>query len=276
VLILDRILRSSLDVVLPERCPACGVITPSGGGFCAACWPSINFMSMTGCASCNLPLPEQYMPEHDMSQQICALCMQRPPLHDGVFAAVAYGDIAKTVALRLKYAGKIGLAKMIAQHLRRFIDPQDTQPALLVPVPLHWTRLWSRSYNQAALIANALTDISPALHYHPDALLRVKRTPYLRGMTAKQRLQTVRRAFAVNPKHAEHLRNADIILVDDVYTTGATTDACVRVLKKAGARRVRIFCWARVLPNALEGDGEGTVEGAHLSRDHLATLDLAP
>jgi ComF family protein len=219
-------------------------------------------MTMAGCASCNLPLPE-----NDMSEQICALCIQKPPLHDGVFAAVAYGDIAKTVALRLKYAGKIGLAKMIAQHVRRFIDPHDTQSALLVPVPLHWTRLWSRSYNQAALIANALADASPDLRYHPDALMRIKRTPYLRGMSANQRLQTVRRAFAVNPKYADRLRDADIILVDDVYTTGATTDACVRVLKKAGARRVRIFCWARVLPNA--------VEGMHLSTDHLATLDLA-
>ncbi len=178
--------------------------------------------------------------------------MLQPPRHDGIFAAVAYGDIARTIALRLKYAGKIGLAKMIARQLSRSIEIDSPTQILLVPVPLHWTRLWSRSYNQAALIASALAANSDMLTHQADALLRIKRTPYLRGMSAKQRMQTVRSAFAANPKRLEMLRDADIILVDDIYTTGATTDACVRVLKKAGAKRVRIFCWARVMPAAME------------------------
>ncbi len=211
---------------------------------------------------CNIPLPEAIGDD-----TVCAPCMQQPPRHDGICAAVAYGDIARVIALRLKYAGKIGLAKMIARQLSRSIDADGLLPILLIPVPLHWTRLWSRSYNQAALIASALAANSDMLTHQPDALLRTKRTPYLRGMSAKQRAQTVRGAFSVNPKRAEMLRNADIILVDDIYTTGATTDACVRVLKKAGADRVRIFCWARVMPGSM---------GAHdVATMGYTSLDLA-
>jgi ComF family protein len=256
---LSELWRPMLDIVLPERCPACGKITPSGGSFCVDCWQQVEFMSGPACIQCNLPLP---FAQED--EQSCAACLQKPPLHDGVFGAVAYGDIARTVALRLKYGGKIGLAKMIAAQLGRFVDPDTIAPTLLVPVPLHWTRLWSRSYNQAALIAQSLAEQSQHLVYAPDMLLRTKRTPYLRGLSAKQRKQTVAGAFAINPKRGDGVQNADIILVDDVYTTGATTDACVRILKKAGARRVRIFCWARVLPGSVESGSEATIDSTSL------------
>jgi ComF family protein len=245
---LERLWRPALDIVLPERCPACGKITPSGGHFCVDCWQSIQYLSGPACQLCNLPLP---FAEH--SEQCCGTCLQKPPIHDGICAAVAYGDIAREVALRLKYGGKIGLAKMIGAQLNRYLELENSAQILLIPVPLHWTRLWSRSYNQAALIAQSLAAPSPQLRYAPDILLRIKRTPYLRGMSAKQRKQTVGRAFTVNPKRRELLPEADVILVDDIYTTGATTDACVRMLKKAGAKRVRIFCWARVLPGAVTG-----------------------
>ncbi len=246
---LSQLWRPLLDIALPERCPACGKITPSGGSFCVDCWQKLEFLSGPACIQCNLPLPFA-----QDGEQSCAACIQHPPLHDGVFGAVAYGDIARIVALRLKYAGKIGLAKMIATQLGRFAEHDSPlgSSILLLPVPLHWTRLWSRSYNQAALIAQSLARSAEHLVYVPDMLLRTKRTPYLRGLSAKQRKTTVAGAFAINPKRSDMFKNADIILVDDIYTTGATTDACVRILKKAGAKRVRIFCWARVLPGSAE------------------------
>jgi ComF family protein len=258
---ISEILRPVLDVVLPERCPACGKITPSGGSFCADCWQNVEFLAGPSCIQCNLPLPFA-----QIGEQSCAACLQTPPLHDGIFGAVAYGDIASTVALRLKYAGKIGLAKMIAGQLGRFIevDADAALPTLLVPVPLHWTRLWSRSYNQSALIAQSLAKQSRHLVYAPDMLLRIKRTPYLRGLSAKQRKETVGKAFTINPKRSDLFKNADIILVDDVYTTGATTDACVRIMKKAGAARVRIFCWARVLPGSAESNSDAALKSVGL------------
>ncbi len=234
------IMRPMLDFVLPERCPSCGEITPAGGSFCAECWQQLHFLSPPWCASCAVPLPFE-QPE----EQLCASCLANPPIHDGIRAAVAYGDISRQVALKLKYGGKIGLARMIAEHLARHV-PEDTANLIVAPVPLHWTRLWSRSFNQSALIAQSLAR-QKHLDYVPDLLVRQKRTPLLRGMTAKERRKIVGKAFAVHPKWNERIKGAHILLVDDVYTSGATSDACIKVMKKADAHWVQLFCWARVL-----------------------------
>jgi ComF family protein len=233
-------LRPALDFVLPQRCPSCGTITPSGGIFCPECWQKVHYLGAPWCASCAVPLP--FEGEGD---QHCAPCLARPPRHDGIRAVVAYGDAAAQVVLRLKYGGKIGLAKMIAQQLLRHV-PSDHERLIIAPVPLHWTRLWSRSYNQSALIGQALSNES-GVRFIPDLLRRNKRTPQLRGLSQKERRRKVSKAFAINPRWSNDLNGARILLIDDVYTTGATTDACVKVMKKAGVDWVQIFCWARVL-----------------------------
>jgi ComF family protein len=233
-------LRSALDLVLPERCPCCGAITTSGGNFCGDCWQQLHFLTPPWCASCALPLAFAYGDD-----QICANCIGSPPLHDGIRAAVAYDDVSRQVVLRMKHGGKIGMGALIARHLARHL-PQQVDNLLLVPVPLHWTRLWSRGFNQSALIAKSLAKTSNAV-FCPDILVRQKRTPFLRGMTGKERGKMVSAAFAINPKWQGRIDGAKIILIDDVMTSGATSNACVKALKKGGAEWVQIFCWARVL-----------------------------
>lgn len=237
---LGEILRMPLDWVLPERCPACGAITGEGGDFCARCWQKLHFLTPPWCASCAVPLPF----ERDDALQ-CASCLAKPPRHDGIRAVVAYDDISRQVALRLKYGGKIGLARVIATQLDRQL-PDDRRALLIVPVPLHWTRLWTRSFNQSALIADALARQSE-LSTIPDLLLRTRRTPSLRGLSGKERKKVVGSAFTVNPRYADRLKHARVILVDDVLTSGATSDACINALKRGGADWVQLFCWARVL-----------------------------
>ncbi len=179
----------------------------------------------------------------------CAACIAKPPKHDGIKAAVVYNDISRNVALRLKYGGRIGLAKIIANALRRQVA--ELPPGILMtPVPLHWTRLWWRSFNQSGLIASELSKGWQS-ELVPDILLRTRRTPLLRGLSPRDRREAVNGAFALNPKWQARVKGREIALVDDVYTSGATTDACVRLLKKAGAAKVTIYCWARVLPVGL-------------------------
>jgi ComF family protein len=246
-----KFLQPALDLILPERCPSCGVITPIGGGFCAGCWPQLHFLTQPWCTSCASPMPF----ESNEGQQ-CAACLEKPPLHDGIRAAVAYGDISRQVALRFKHGGKIGMAKLIAKHLLRHI-PDEPNTLLFVPVPLHWTRLWSRGFNQSALIAQILAKESLNT-FAPDLLLRRKRTPLLRGMSSKQRYKTVSSAFALNPSWNKQVAGSRIILVDDVLTTGATTNACVKTLKQSGAKWVQVFCWARVLRGEADLNLNGT------------------
>lgn len=182
----------------------------------------------------------------------CAPCIQQPPVHDGIRAVVIYDDLSRAIVLRLKHAGRIGLARFIAHFLAsRITDMPDD--SLIIPVPLHRWRIWQRSFNQAQLIALSLGNMTNHEVRH-DLLIRVKATPPLKQMRANERAQAVRGAFALTADAKAVLKGRNIVLVDDVYTTGATANACVKLLKKAGAAQVVIACWARVLATGEAGE----------------------
>jgi ComF family protein len=207
----------------------------------------LEFLGPPWCRGCAAPF------EFDRgADAYCASCIAHPPRHDGIRAAVKYDEVSAQVALRLKYGGKIGLARVIAQQMLRHL-PEGQEQLLITPVPLHWTRIWSRSFNQSALIGKQLAAMS-GISFVPDILVRHKRTPSMRGLDHKRRRQAVGNAFALHPKYKGKLKGRRIILIDDVLTTGATSDGCVAMLKRGGADWVQIFCWAR----ALRGGGAQT------------------
>lgn len=227
--------RALIDFALPARCAACGSINGGEAAFCVSCWSQLTFFGPNGCQLCGIPMAHAGL--------VCGPCLAHPPSHDGVIAAVAYGDIARDVALKLKYGRRIGLAAVMGRAMARLVDDAD---ALLVPVPLHRWRIWRRGFNQSALLARAVSN-QTGQSIMLDAIERKRATPPLGGLGADARRKAMRGAFRVPPKLRPEMRDKAIMLVDDVYTSGATTNACALALKRAGARRVRVLCWARVL-----------------------------
>lgn len=230
---MPPLVKTVIGLVLPPRCPGCGAVVGEDHRFCSTCWSSLRFLAPPACAGCGVPF------EHDRGEDArCADCLSHPPRHNGIFAAVAYGDVARTVALRLKHGGRIALAETAARLMVRRV-PADT--TLLVPVPLHRWRLWKRGYNQAGLLAERIGHRAglPVAH----RLERRRATPMLRGMGPRERATAVRAAFAL----AEDVRGERVALIDDVYTSGATTDACIATLLRGGAQSVAVVTWARVL-----------------------------
>ncbi len=240
--LLKSALRPALDYALPPRCPGCGGIVGEDHAFCLDCWGGMEFLGDPCCARCGISFP------HDMGQDAaCGACLADPPAWDSARAVLAYGDVARTVALRLKYGRRTGLARLIARQMLRHAGPAgEGDPPLIVPVPLHRWRLWHRGFNQSALIANHLGSLT-GWPVDRHGLRRVRRTQPLRGMNPAQRAKAVRGAFALAPGHGFAGRR--VLLIDDVHTSGATAAACARMLKRGGATNVRLVCWARALPD---------------------------
>jgi ComF family protein len=239
--------RAVVDYALPPRCPGCGVIVEADRQFCLSCWSSLDFLDGPACVSCSIPLPAA-LPGAPIR---CGACLAQPPPFDGAPAAVAYGAVARTVALRLKYGRRVGHARLMAQYMaRRLSGLAGEAPVLLVAVPLHRRRLWSRGFNQAALVAAELARLTGAACDH-DLLLRKKATASLRGKRRRERERIVAGAFALAGDAKARVAGRHVVLVDDVHASGATLRAAARTLLRGGAVRVSALTWARVVPEAL-------------------------
>ncbi|MFW2350579.1 double zinc ribbon domain-containing protein [Qipengyuania sp.] len=246
----SRLLADSLapliDFVFPPRCPACGGGVAQQGGLCAGCWEGLVIPGEPGCAACQRPFGEG----GPGAGAICAPCLAQPPRHDGIAAGTLYTDVSRQLVLAFKHGRRIALAPMLARLIAARLSAADPD-RLIVPVPLHRWRLWRRGFNQAALLARELQQLGHG-GLCVDALVRAKPTPALGGLGKKARARALSGAIALNPRRANLIDGRDIVLVDDVLTSGATTDSCVRALKRGGAARVTIACFARVLDEALD------------------------
>jgi ComF family protein len=234
-------LRGIVDFALPPRCASCGTITAEPHSLCLQCWQSLTFLGEPCCMRCGHPF--EYGGGHDAE---CGRCLAEQPAFDKVRAAVAYGEVARKIALKLKYSGRPGIAVTLAGFMARHLRERESDDTVLIPVPLHRWRIWKRGYNQSALVASALsrrTSLPVAL----DLLRRSKATPPLRGLGRRDRALAVRGAFQLRDDAKPAVRGRKIILIDDVFTSGATADACARALKRAGAGQVDVLCWARVV-----------------------------
>ena len=187
-----------------------------------------------------MELPSQAM--GDEAQ--CGACLADPPPFERARALMRYGEVGRTLAHKLKYSRRVSLARVMAAQMQRLIAlPADTD-AVLVPVPLHRWRIWSRGFNQAALIGRQLSR-NTGLPLETGLLRRTRNTPPLHSLAPRARQKVVKGAFALAPEAKAKIAGKTVILIDDIWTTGATASACARMLKSGGATRVEIICWTR-------------------------------
>jgi ComF family protein len=237
--------RRVADLVYPPVCLGCGVMTGGHGAVCAACWQKLRFIDRPHCDV--LGVPFSYDPGPGM---LSAQAIASPPVFDRLRSAVIFDGAARAMVHGLKYKDRGDLAPTMAVWMERggrdCLDRCDA----IVPVPLHRTRFVLRKYNQAAELARHLARRTDK-PYLPAALIRTKRTRRQVGLTARAREENVRAAFVVPPGREAEIFGKRIVLVDDVYTTGATVSAATRALKKAGATEVSVLTFAMALAEII-------------------------
>jgi len=241
----DRTGRRLLDSLLPPLCLGCGEIVATPGALCAECWPRFFFIGEPHCPRCGTPFARDIG-----AAALCAACLKKPPRFRRARAALVYDQHSRRLILPLKHGDRTDLARACGRWMARAGAELLSEAELIAPVPLHWRRLFMRRYNQAVLLARVVAGETPG-RLAPDLLRRRRWTGSQAGLQAHERRRNVRQAFAVHPRWQARLEGKAVLLVDDVLTTGATIDACVRSLVDGGARHVDVLTLARVVRPAL-------------------------
>jgi ComF family protein len=231
-----------LDALLPPQCLSCDATVDAPGRFCLACFRRASFVTEPCCAACGVPFSHAGLagPEH-----LCPGCSTQRPPWGRARGALRYDAHARGIVLPFKHGDRTEHAGALAQLMLRAGAHLLRDADLLVPVPLHRSRLRTRRYNQAALLARAIGRLSGHIVL-PDALIRIRATRPLGELSAEERAATVKDVFAIRQTRAPRIAGHHILLIDDVMTSGATSAACTRILLAAGATVVDVLVAARV------------------------------
>jgi ComF family protein len=228
----------ALDTALPPLCAACRQPVGGSGGLCAPCWSKVSFIAPPYCERLGIPFA------YDPGPGILSMeAIADPPAYGRARAAVRFDDVARDLVHALKYGDRLDLATTMGQWMARAGREVLGEADALVPVPLHWRRLWARRFNQAAVLAEVISKTCGVPVSH--AVKRVRPTAQQVGLSRAERAANVQGAFRVPAGGDVHGRR--LVLVDDVLTSGATMDTCARALLRAGAACVDVLVFARVV-----------------------------
>lgn len=238
--------RAMLNLVVPPLCASCRMPVADQSGLCARCWGDLALIERPYCERLGIPFAYDLGPG-----ALSAEAIANPPPFDRARAVARYDRIAQRLVHALKYRDRQETAIVMGRMMARAGTDLTEAADLLVPVPLHRTRLLTRGFNQSAALAGVVSRASGVpLSY--DALVRIRATSHQVGLSARERAANVRGAFRVRPEAKPEIAGRAIVLVDDVLTSGATVAAAVRALGRAGARTVDVLVFARVVGNSGE------------------------
>jgi ComF family protein len=238
-------MQAALHLLYPPQCISCAAPVISDFGLCSDCWRDTPFIAGLVCDQCGVPLPGS----DEGERVICDDCITIARPWGQGRSALLYRDNARSLVLALKHGDRMDLARPAGGWMRKVAQPILQPGMLVVPVPLHWFRLLRRKYNQAALLSKAVAQAA-GLDHCPDALVRHRTTGSQEGRTRDARFANLVGAFSVPKRRQGLVAGRDILLVDDVMTSGATFAAATEALFSAGARSVSVLSLARVAKDA--------------------------
>jgi ComF family protein len=247
--VAGRLAIAALNALLPPRCLRCPAAVDRPGTLCATCWEAIRFLAPPHCARCGFSFACDAQVEGDAQaggDALCGDCVRREPAYGRARAVLRYDDASRALILGFKHGDRLHGAPAFGRRLARAGAELVMEADLIVPVPLHWSRLLARRYNQAALLSLALGRVAD-IEVAPDLLVRRRRTPSQGRLSRATRGRNVSGAFAVRARAAARVAGCRVLLIDDVLTTGATVEACARTLGRAGAAGVDVLTLARVV-----------------------------
>ncbi|WP_421780056.1 double zinc ribbon domain-containing protein [Kiloniella litopenaei] len=238
--LLPGLLNKGVNYLFPPVCGNCDCAIWDNAGICPNCWKDLTFISGACCKLCGYPFELSHGDD-----LVCGECLKSPKKFDQCRAALVYDVFSKDMIIGFKHADKTYLRALFTQWLSLCGQDIINEADFIIPIPLHPRRLLKRRYNQAGLLAQGVARLHHK-KYTPDLLLRTKNTSSQGQFSMSGRWRNVRNAFVLNSKFKDEIYGKHIVLIDDVYTTGATLDSCARTLKNAGASTVSAVVLARV------------------------------
>jgi ComF family protein len=237
---LTRFGQRLADLVYPPSCIACGAALAAHEGICPACWRLMPLITKPICDRYGTPLPVDHG-----GMMLSPLAVADPPVFGRARAVARYDGVARELVHGLKYGDRVELAEIMGQWMAREGVEILADAELLVPIPLHWFRLWRRRFNQAAALAQSIGK-KTGVPVGYEALKRVKATRPQVGLTRTERATNLEKAFAIHEADRPLITGRRVVLVDDVMTTASTGNVAARTLLKAGAASVDLLVFAVV------------------------------
>ena len=231
----------SLDLIFPNRCPICNKINYEENGICQECWKKVTMLRKPACEICFYPFQND-----EFEGTFCPSCIKKRPKYKKARSVFAYDNLIKNVIANFKYKDSTSNAKFFSDLMVKSCKDIIKDVDIIIPVPMHPKRLRKRKFNQASILAKGIAKKTTKKLIHEVLKRKVNTRPQV-GLVAKERLKNVKGAFFINKRYLKEIRGKNILLVDDVMTTGATLENCAKVLLENKVKNVYVSTIARTV-----------------------------